>query len=108
MSLKNLIAADIKSVFLGDAEDYGEALKIGISSSNVVNTFGSLQNNLIDNNTGTNPLQSYAWMLLVPTMDIAGLHIRVGQTIYVNDTAYKVTTISDEMGVSNIGLLKGN
>ena len=55
MSLKNLIATDIKSVFLGDAEDYGEALKIGISSSNVVNTFGSLQNNLIDNNTGTNP-----------------------------------------------------
>ncbi|MBQ4361088.1 MAG: hypothetical protein II767_12625 [Proteobacteria bacterium] len=108
MSLKNLIATDIKSVFLGDAEDYGEALKIGISSSNVVNTFGSLQNNLIDNNTGTNPLQSYAWMLLVPTMDIAELHIRVGQTIYVNDTAYKVTTISDEMGVSNIGLLKGN
>jgi hypothetical protein len=108
MSLKNLIASDIKSVFLGDAEDYCEALKIGISSSNVVNTFGSLQNNLIDNNTGTNPPQSYAWMLLVPTMDISELHIRVGQTIYVNDTAYKVTTMSDEMGVSNIGLLKGN
>jgi hypothetical protein len=47
-------------------------------------------------------------MLLVPTMDISELHIRVGQTIYVNDTAYKVTTMSDEMGVSNIGLLKGN
>lgn len=108
MSLKDLIAADIKSVFLGNAKDYGEALKIGISSSNVVNTFGSLQNNLIDNNTGTNPPQSYAGMLLVPTMDIAVLHIRVGQTIYVNDTAYKVTTISNEMGVSNIGLLKGN
>ena len=107
MSLKSIIEQDISSVFFADAEEFAESLKIGTSSANVVHTFGSLQNNLVNNSTGQAPLQSFSWMLLVPTADIKPLNLRQGQTVYINDVPYTVTTISDELGVSNVGLKKG-
>ena len=107
MSLKSIIQNDITSIFLADAEEFADALKIGISSTNFVETFGSLQSNLVDNSTGNAPLQAFSWMLLVSTQAIAPLNLRTGQTIYINNSPYKITTMSDEMGISNIGLKKG-
>lgn len=109
MSLKSLIESDIKSVFLANDLEFADELIIGVSSSETVRTFGSLQSNLIDNNTGNaSALQAFSWMLYVSTEDIESFHFRVGQTMYINNTAYKIQTISDEMGVSSIGLKKGN
>ena len=108
MSLKELIASDIKTIFLKDDLEFADALTIGTSSTDVIQTFGSLQSNLIENNAGNaNALQAFSWMLYVSTDDIESFHFRVGQTIYINNTAYKIQTISDEMGVSSIGLKKG-
>lgn len=108
MSLKSIIQNDIQTVFLADAEEFADALKIGTSSTNYVSTFGSLQSNLIDNNaTSAAPLQSFSDMLLVATAAISALNLRTGQTVYINDVPYKITTMSDEMGISNIGLKKG-
>lgn len=108
MSLKELIASDIKTIFLKDDLEFADALTIGTSSNDTVQTFGSLQSNLIENNAGNaSALQSFSWMLYVSTEDIEPFHFRVGQTMYINKTAYKIQTISDEMGVSSIGLKKG-
>ena len=108
MSLKSIIQNDIQTVFLADAEEFADALKIGTSSTNYVETFGSLQSNLIDNNAGgAAPPQSFSDMLLVATAAICNLNLRTGQTVYINDIPYKITTMSDEMGISNIGLKKG-
>ena len=108
MSLKELIASDIKTIFLKDDLEFADALTIGTSSNDTVQTFGSLQSNLVENNAGnTNALQSFSWILYVSTEDIESFHFRVGQTMYINNTAYKIQTISDEMGVSSIGLKKG-
>lgn len=108
MSLKELIASDIKTIFLKDDLEFADALTIGTSSNDTVQTFGSLQSNLVDNNAGNaNALQAFSWMLYVSTEDIESFHFRVGQTMYINNTAYKIQTISDEMGVSSIGLKKG-
>lgn len=107
MSLKSIIQNDISTIFLADAEEFADALKIGISSTNYIETFGSLQSNLVDNNSGSAPLQSFSWMLLVSTQAISSLNLRTGQTIYINNSPYKITTMSDELGISNIGLKKG-
>ena len=107
MSLKSIIQNDITSIFLADAEEFADALKIGISSTNYIETFGSLQSNLVDSSTGNAPLQAFSWMLLVSTQAISPLNLRTGQTIYIDNSPYKITTMSDEMGISNIGLKKG-
>jgi hypothetical protein len=108
MSLKELIASDIKTIFLKDDLEFADALTIGTSSNDTIQTFGSLQSNLIENNAGNaNALQMFSWILYVSTEDIESFHFRVGQTMYINNTAYKIQTISDEMGVSTIGLKKG-
>ena len=52
MSLKELIASDIKTIFLKDDLEFADALTIGTSSNDTVQTFGSLQSNLVDNNAG--------------------------------------------------------
>lgn len=107
MSLKSIIQNDITSVFLADADEYAEALRIGISSTTYIETFGSLQSNLVNNHTGSAPLQAFSWMLLVSTHAISPLNLRTGQTVYINNSPYKITTMSDELGISNIGLKKG-
>lgn len=108
MSLKELIASDIKTIFLKDDLEFADALTIGTSSNDTVQTFGSLQSNLVENNSGNaSALQSFSWILYVSTEDIESFHFRIGQTMYINNTAYKIQTISDEMGVSSIGLKKG-
>lgn len=105
MSLKNLIARDIERVFL-NVNDFCDNLiiQIGTTKFNVV---GSLQSNLVQNNSGNGqPLQENAWTLYAkyPLDDNAKTLLCAGTRLTIDGKSFTVVSVSNEMGLATIQL----
>lgn len=105
MGLKDCIARDIERVFL-NVNDFCDNLiiQIGATKFNIV---GSLQSNLVQNNSGNSqPLQENAWTLYVkyPLDDSAKTLLCAGTRITIDGKSFTVVSVSDEMGMATIQL----
>lgn len=107
MSLKSLILSDINEIFLKDDDEFGELLSIGTNSTNSVTCIGSLQNNVVDNNSGVGALQKVSSTLYVKYPIGGSLTLNAGQVVYINLKPYKVNDIMEEMGMATVYLTKG-
>ena len=110
MTLKEMIAADIAGVFLKDDTEFAEMHKIGTNSkSNAYTVLASLQSNIIDNGSfdGKAPLQMVSHTLVVAYPIGGELRVKADQILYIDDEAYKVVDVLDEMGMATILLKKG-
>ena len=110
MTLKDMIAADITGVFLASEDEFGEAHDIGTNSSNrKYRVLASLQSNIIDNGNfdGKAPLQMVSHTLVVAYPIGGELRVKADQILYIDDEAYKVIDVLDEMGMATILLKKG-
>lgn len=111
MTLKDMIAADIASVFLANEDEFAEAHDIGTNSSNrKYRVIASLQSNIIDNGNfdGKAPLQLASHTLLVAYPISGELRLKADQILYIDDEAFKVIDVLDEMGMATILLKKGS
>ncbi len=126
MSLKELIARDITSIFM-NVNDFCDNLNIQIGRKKF-NVIGSLQSNTVTNNSGnSSPLQSDAWVLyikypLLDDLDTENSNIlSAGQRIIISngenisslagankDMAFTIVSVSDEMGLATINLTNAN
>ena len=105
MSLKDCIARDIKRVFL-NVNDFCDNLTIQIGTQKF-NIIGSLQSNLVQNNSGNSqPLQENAWTLYTkyPLDDNAKTLLCAGTRLTINDKSFTVVSVSNEMGLCTIQL----
>ena len=113
MSLKELIARDITSIFM-NVNDFCDNLNIQIGRKKF-NVIGSLQSNTVTNNSGnSSPLQSDAWVLYIkyPLIDdldtnnilSAGQRIIISNNENKKDMAFTIVSVSDEMGLAQIQL----
>lgn len=105
MSLKDCIARDVNTVFLNPSE-FCDNLKLQIGTE-VLPVIGSLQQNLISNNSGAGSvLQQVSWSLYIkyPLMDDVEKRLSSGTRITVNDKPYTVVEVADELGLCRIGL----
>lgn len=106
MSLKDLIARDINTVFLNPNE-YCDNLVIQIGTTKF-SVIGSLQSNSVENNSGNGqPLQKDAWTLYIRYPLADGLDssiLSAGTRITVDDKSFTVVSVSDEMGLATIQL----
>ena len=105
MSLKECIARDIERVFL-NVNDFCDNLIIQIGATKF-NIIGSLQSNLVQNNSGNSqPLQENAWTLYVkyPIEDNAKTLLCAGTRLTIDDKSFTVVSVSNEMGLSTIQL----
>ena len=110
MTLKSMIAADITSVFLASEDEFAEFHDIGTNSSNrKYRVIASLQSNTIDNGNfdGKSPLQMVSHTCIVAYPIGGELRLKADQILYIDDEAYKVIDVLDEMGVATILLKKG-
>ena len=110
-TLKEMIAADIAGVFLKDDTEFAEMHKIGTNSkSNAYTVLASLQSNIIDNGNfdGKAPLQMVSHTLVVAYPIGDKLRVNADQILYIDDEAYKVIDVLDEMGMATILLKKGS
>ena len=110
-TLKEMIAADITGVFLASSDEFAEMHKIGTNSkSNVYTVIASLQSNTIDNGNfdGKAPLQMVSHTLIVAYPIGGDLRLKVDQPLYIDDEAFKVIDVLDEMGMATILLKKGS
>lgn len=110
MTLKDMIASDIGNVFLASSEEFAELRDIGTNSSNrKYRVLASLQSNTIDNGNfdGKAPLQMVSHTLVVAYPIGGKLRVNAGQILYIDDEAYKVIDVLDEMGMATILLKKG-
>ena len=111
MTLKDMIASDIGSVFLASSDEFAEFHDIGTNSSNrKYHVIASLQSNIIDNGNfdGKAPLQLASHTLLVAYPIGGELRLKADQILYIDDEAYKVIDVLDEMGMATILLKKGS
>lgn len=111
MTLKDMIAADITGVFLANEEEFAETHKIGTNSSNrKYHVIASLQSNTIDNGNfdGKAPLQMVSHTCIVAYPIGGELRLKADQILYIDDEAYKVIDVLDEMGMATILLKKGS
>ena len=109
-TLKDMIASDITGVFLANEDEFAEMHDIGTNSSNrKYRVIASLQSNIIDNGNfdGKAPLQLASHTLLVAYPIGGKLRVNADQILYIDDDAYKVIDVLDEMGVATILLKKG-
>ena len=109
MTLKEMIASDITGVFLKDETEFAEMHKIGTNSkSNAYTVIASLQSNTIDNGAfdGKAPLQMVSHTCIVAYPIGGKLRVNADQILYIDDEAFKVIDVLDEMGMATI-LLKG-
>ena len=109
-TLKEQIEADIAGVFLKDDTEFAEMHKIGTNSkSNACTVLASLQSNTIDNGNfdGKAPLQMVSHTCIVAYPIGGELRLKVDQILYIDDEAYKVIDVLDEMGMATILLKKG-
>ena len=109
-TLKDMIAADITGVFLASEDEFAEAHDIGTNSSNrKYHVIASLQSNTIDNGNfdGKSPLQMVSHTCIVAYPIGGKLRVNADQILYIDDEAYKVIDVLDEMGVATILLKKG-
>ena len=114
MSLKELIARDITSIFM-NVNDFCDNLNIQIGRKKF-NVIGSLQSNTVTNNSGnSSPLQSDTWVLYIkyPLLDDLDNDniLSAGQRIIISskdsnikDMAFTIVSVSDEMGLATIQL----
>ena len=110
MTLKDMIEADIAGVFFKDDTEFAESHKIGTNSkSNAYTVLASLQSNTIDNGNfdGKAPLQMVSHTCIVSYPIGGKLRVNADQILYIDDEAYKVIDVLDEMGVATILLKKG-
>lgn len=111
MTLKDMIAADITNIFLANEEEFAETHTIGTNSSNrKYSVIASLQSNIINNGNfdGKAPLQLASHTLLVAYPIGGELRLKVDQPLYIDDEAFKVIDVLDEMGMATILLKKGS
>ena len=108
MSLKECIARDIVSVFM-NTNDFCDNLTMQIGTRKF-NVIGSLQSNLVENNSGnTSPLQdtSYTLYIKYPLQeDLEQAILSTGTRITIDNKSFTVVSVSDEMGLATI-LLQG-
>lgn len=110
MSLKDLIARDIANVFL-NADEFCDNITIQIGSKRFP-VVGSLQQNLVQNNSGNGGvLQRISDVLYIKYpldplegLDYAGIVLSAGTRITINDKPYTVVDVSNEMGLATISL----
>lgn len=107
MGLKDCIARDIERVFL-NVNDFCDNLiiQIGATKFNIV---GSLQSNLVQNNSGNSqPLQENAWTLYAkyPLDDNAKTLLCAGTRLTIDGKSFTVVSVSDEMGLCTV-ILQG-
>ena len=110
MTLKEMIAADITGVFLASEDEFAESHKIGTNSkSNAYTVIASLQSNIIDNGNFDEkaPLQMVSHTLVVAYPIGGKLRLKADQILYIDDEAFKVIDVLDEMGMATILLKKG-
>ena len=110
-TLKEMIAADITGVFLASEDEFAEMHKIGTNSkSNAYTVLASLQSNTIDNGNfdGKAPLQMVSYTCIVAYPIGGKLRVNADQILYIDDEAYKVIDVLDEMGMATILLKKGS
>ena len=111
MTLKDMIAADITSVFLANEDEFAESHKIGTNSkSNAYTVLASLQSNVINNGNfdGKSPLQMVSHTCVVAYPIGGELRLKADQILYIDDEAFKVIDVLDEMGMATILLKKGS
>lgn len=109
-TLKEQIASDITGVFLANEDEFAEMHDIGTNSSNrKYRVIASLQSNIIDNGNfdGKAPLQLASHTLIVAYPIGGELRLKVDQPLYIDDEAFKVIDVLDEMGMATILLKKG-
>ena len=114
MSLKELIARDITSIFM-NVNDFCDNLNIQIGRKKF-NVIGSLQSNTVTNNSGnSNPLQSDTWVLYIkyPLLDDLDAEniLSAGQRIIIINReqpdvamSFTIVSVSDELGLATIQL----
>lgn len=106
MSLKDCIARDIERVFL-NVNDFCDNLIIQIGATKF-NVIGSLQSNLVQNNSGNaQPLQDNAWTLYTkyPLEDNnAKTLLCAGTRLTIDGKSFTVVSVSNEMGLCTIQL----
>ena len=110
MTLKDMIASDITGVFLANSDEFAETHTIGTNSTNKkFHVIASLQSNTIDNGAfdGKAPLQMVSHTCLVAYPIGGELRLKADQILYIDDEAYKVIDVLDEMGMATILLKKG-
>ena len=110
MTLKEQIEADIAGVFLKDDTEFAEFHDIGTNSSNrKFHVLASLQSNTIDNGAfdGKAPLQMVSHTCIVAYPIGGELRLKADQILYIDDEAFKVIDVLDEMGMATILLKKG-
>lgn len=109
MSLKDIIAYDIMNTFL-NVDDFCGSIRFQAGSRKAT-IIGSLQSNLIDNNTGTNPSQTFSGALYTayPLImdDGSQIVLCAGERITLDDVPYTVVSVNNEMGLATILLTKG-
>lgn len=106
MSLKDLIARDIETVFL-NTNDFCDNLTIQVGTTKF-NVIGSLQSNSVQNNAGNGqPLQENAYTLYIKyplTEDLERSILSSGARLTINNKPFSVVSVSDEMGLATINL----
>lgn len=110
-TLKEQIEADIAGVFLKDDTEFASVHKIGTNSkSNAYTVLASLQSNVINNGNfdGKAPLQMVSHTCIVAYPIGGKLRVNADQILYIDDEAYKVIDVLDEMGMATILLRKGS
>ena len=109
-TLKDMIASDITGVFLANSDEFADFHDIGTNSSNrKYHVIASLQSNVIDNGAfdGKAPLQMVSHTLVVAYPIGGKLRVKADQILYIDDEAFKVIDVLDEMGMATILLKKG-
>ena len=119
MSLKDCITRDIERVFL-NVNDFCDNLTIQIGATKF-NIIGSLQSNLVQNNSGNSqPLQENAWTLYTkyplenspsiegdsPSIegDNAKTLLCAGTRLTIDGKSFTVVSVSNEMGLCTVQL----
>ena len=105
MSLKDCISRDIVSVFM-NTNDFCDNLTIQIGTRKL-NAIGSLQSNLIENNSGSNasPLQDISYTLYIKyplQEDLEQAILSSGTRITIDNKSFTVVSVSNEMGLATV------
>ena len=107
MTLKERIVNDTYRVFLR-VDDYADTHKICTNSKDSELVIASLQANEVDLSAGNGiALQAFSHTLYC-AYPIAGKYrLNAGQILYIDDEAYKVLDLNNEMGIATIHLKRG-
>lgn len=106
MSLKDCIARDIETIFM-NTNDFCDNLTIQVGTTKF-NVIGSLQSNLVQNNSGNgNVLQENAYTLYIKyplTEDLERSILSSGTRLTIDNKSFSVVSVSDELGLATIQL----